>query len=110
MADDEKNIFEYISEVDELLEVSKFFGDSKVDEAIGYIVKIIEKPDMPLQVAAALIVKLQAISSMCAVQAAYYKNLKPGKAGTEDYQRKNMFYSLHEAINELVAALKYLCR
>lgn len=107
---DEKTIAEYISEIDELLEVSTFMQSGQVDEALGTIVKIINKPDIPPQAATQIVVKLQAISAVCAVQAAYYKNITTGKAGSEEYKRKNMFYSLHEAINELVAALKYLCR
>ena len=110
MATEEKTVVEYISDIDELLEVSNFINSEQVDQALGTIVKIVQKPDIPPQAAAGLIVKLQAISSVCAVQAAYYKNLKPGKAGTEEYKRKNMYYSLHEAINELCQALKYLCR
>jgi hypothetical protein len=110
MADEEKHIAEYISEVDELLEVSKFLHSEQIDEALGIIVKIINKPDIPPRVAVLTIQKLQAISSMCAIQAAYYKNLNPGKAGTEEYKRKNMYYSIHEALNELCAALKYLCK
>jgi hypothetical protein len=110
MANEDKSVVEYISEVDELLEVSKFIHSEQVDQALGTIVKIVSKPDIPPQTAAYMIVKLQAISSICAVQASYYKNLNPGKAGSEEYQRKNMYFSLHEAINELCQALKYLCK
>lgn len=110
MENEEKTILEYISEVDELLTVSQFIGDDRVDEALAMIIKIINKPDIPQQVVAPAIVKLQAISSMCAIQASYYKNLNPGKVGTEEYKLKSLFFSLHEALNELCAALKYLCK
>lgn len=110
MENDEKHLAEYISEVDELLSVSEFLHSEQIDEALGTIVKIIHKPDIPPKVAVLTIQKLQAISSMCAIQAAYYKNLSPGKVGTEEYKRKNMYFSIHEALNELCAALKYLCK
>jgi hypothetical protein len=110
MADEEKSIIEYISEVDELLSVSKFVGSEMVDKALSLIVKIMHKPDINPKVATIVIVELQAISSMCAIQASYYKNLNPGKAGSEEYKLKNMYFSLHEAINELVNALKYFVK
>lgn len=107
---EDKSIVEYISEVDELLEISNFLEDDKVDEALGTIVKIIHKPDIPGKVLAHVMVQLQAISSVCAMRASYYKNLSGARAGTEGAKKKNLFYSLHEAINELVAALKYLVK
>jgi len=110
MADEDKSVLEYISEVDEILEVSKFIGNEQVDQALDTIVKIMHKPDIPPNAAAKLIVQLQAIASMCAIQASVYKNLKAGKAGSREYQLKNLYYSLEKAISELVAALKYLCR
>lgn len=111
MANDDKSVLEYISKVDEILAVSDFIKSEQVDFALDTIIKIIEKRDaMPAQVAAQAIVQLQAISSMCAIQASYYKNLNPGKAGSREYQLKNMYFTLHEAINELCQALKYLCK
>lgn len=110
MADEDKSILEYISEVDEILEASQFVGNEQVDHALGTIVKIMHKPDIPPQSAAKLIVQLQAVASMCAVQASVHKNLRHAKAGSRDYQLKNLYYSLEAAISDLVAALKYLCR
>lgn len=110
MASESKSILEYISDVDELLKVSEFIGSEQVDEALGLIVKIIQKPDIHPSAAQHAIVKLQAISSMCAIQASYYKNLVAPKAGTDPYKLKNLYFSLHEAINELCQALKYLCK
>jgi hypothetical protein len=106
----EKTILEYISEVDELLEVSKFMQNDRVDEALSIVMKVITQPDIPQGIVAPTIVKLQGISSMCAIQASYYKNLNPGKVGTEEYKLKNLYFSLHEALNELTNALKYLCK
>lgn len=110
MADDDKSVLEYISEVDELLEASTFIGNGQVDEALGMIVKIMHKPDIPPQAASKLIVQLQSIASMCAIQASVHKNLRQAKAGSKDYQLKNLYYSLEKAISDLVAALKYLCK
>lgn len=107
---DKDEILELIDTVAELVTVNDFLGDEHAAEALALIVRIIQKPDIPIQTVAPAIVKLQAISSLCAVRASVYKNLTPGKAGTEEYKRKNMYYSLHEAMNELCAAMKYLIR
>lgn len=106
----EKNTFEYISRVDEILEISKFMNSELVDKALDKIVHVVSNPDIPPQTASSLIVHLQAISSVCAMQASYYKNLNPGKAGSEEYKLKNLYFSLHESLNELTNALKYLCK
>ena len=110
MNDENKSIFEYLSRVDELVHVSDFMESRHLDEAMNTIVKLVSKPDIPPQVAAQLIVQLQAISATCAIRAAYYKNFFSPKAGSDEYKKKNMFYTLHEAINEVVAALKYNIR
>jgi hypothetical protein len=110
MADTDKSILEYISEVDELLEVSKFLEDKQIDEALGLLVKLVQKPDIPGQVATKCIVQLQAISAICAMRASYYKNIVGPKAGTDEYRKKNLYFSLHEALNEVVAAVKYNIR
>lgn len=108
--DNQKTILEYISEVDELLEISNFIGKDFVDQALGTIVHILHKPDIPQSTVAPAIVKLQAISSLCAVQASYYRNLNPGKAGTEEYKRKTLYSDLNRALDGLVNSLKYLCK
>lgn len=110
MADEDSSIYEYISKVDELLKISEFVGSEQVDMALDMLVKVISKPDIPPIVAAKAIVQLQAVSSMCALQASYYKNINPGKAGSKEYTLKNVYFSLAQALADLCQAMKYLCK
>lgn len=89
----------------ELQTLNEYVDDSDLTEALDVLLKLIEKPDVPAQVAVPLIVKLQAISGklrlMAAVETHIYKT---------DRARKNLLYSTTDVIDNLVAALKYLVR
>lgn len=106
----ESSTLDIISKVDEFTSLSGVMNDDELDTALSAIVKLIMKPDIPPQAATQLIIQLQAISSKFAILATYYKNVAPGKAGTEEYTKKNVYFTMHECLNELVAALKYNIR
>ncbi len=101
---------EYISKVDEFLELADFMKDPQLEEALDMVVKLQLKPDIPAKAATTLIVQLQAVATKCAIQASYLKNVVAPKAGTEEYKKKGMLYSISEALEQLVASLKYMCR
>lgn len=107
---EDKSIFEYISKVDEFIEIAELMKDEQLEFALDSIVKLQIKPDIPPKTAIQLIVQLQAIASKCSVQAGYYKNIVAPKAGSAEYRKKGMLYTLADAIENLVAALKYMCR
>lgn len=108
--DEDKSILEYISNVDEFIQLADFMQDDQLEWALDMVVKLQMKPDIPPKVAIQLIVQLQAIASKCSVQAGYYKNIISPKAGSPEYKKKGMLYTLADAIENLVAALKYICK
>lgn len=110
MADENKSVLEYISNVDEFIQLSGFMEDEQLDWVLDTVVKLSVKPDIPPKVATQLIVQLQAIASKCSVQAGYYKNVVSPKAGSPEYKKKGMLYTLADALENLVAALKYMCK
>lgn len=107
---EKKSILELVSEVDEFVSISEIFDDEDLDIALGYIVRLIMKPDVPAQSAATLITQIQAISSKMSIIASYYKNVLKPAPGTKEYQKKNLCFTLAESLNNLVAALKYNAR
>lgn len=107
---EELSVLELVSKVDEFVAVSEIFDDEDLDSALGSIVKLIMKPDVPPQAAMTLITKLQAISCKLQIQASYYKNVLKPAPGTIEYKKKNLCFTLSEALNALVAALKYNIR
>jgi len=98
------NIFESISEVSEFNELSKYMNDPDLDEALGLVIKLIMKPDVPAAKAPELIVRLQAMSAKFSMQKRYYMTFEKG---TEASIKKNTYASASDAIDKLVSALKY---
>lgn len=106
----DKTVLELISEVDEFIEMHDMFNDPDMDIALSKIVRIITSPDINPAVATTAIIHLQGLSSKFYIQASYLKNVSKPKAGTDDYNRKNMLFAMSTALDALIAALKYGAR
>jgi hypothetical protein len=103
----EKSTIELVSEITEFNDLSEYMQDSDLDTALDLIVKLITKPDVPSIKAPSLIVQLQAMSAKFAVQARFYTTFEKGG---ESSKKKNAYYTMAEAIDKLVDALKYSAR
>lgn len=102
-----------LSKVNELRWISEQLEDPELDEALAYVVKMIEKPDVPASAAAPTIVKLSALAAKFSFAATYYKtygNTGTGEAGKVGRYKKDMYYTAADAIPKLVDALKYIIR
>jgi hypothetical protein len=86
-------------------EIADFMDDEDLSNALEIVAKLIIKPDIPLQVATIEIVHLQAIAAKMQFKATWLTNVEKG-----DRAKKNIYYTAAEAINNLVAALKYIIR
>lgn len=109
MADD-KNTLELISVITEFNDLHEFMKDEHLDKALAIVVKLLMNPDVPSAKSPMLIMELQAMSTKFAVMASYYSTIAKDKAGTTNNNKKNVYYSLKEAIDKLVDALKYVVR
>lgn len=98
------NLLEEISSITEFNEMSEFMNDTDLDNALAMIIKLIMKPDVPPNVASSVIVQLQALSAKFAMLARYYTTYDKG---AEASKKKNTYYTLSDAVDKLVAALKY---
>jgi Na+/phosphate symporter len=94
-----------IDMVNGLSEIADYMDDKELTEALTMIAKLIIKPDIPLAVATIEIVRLQAIAAKMQFRATWLTNVDKG-----DRAKKNIYYTAAEAINNLVAALKYIIR
>lgn len=94
-----------IDMVNGLSEIADFMEDEELTTALAMIAKLIIRPDIPLQVAVVEIVRLQAISAKMALKATWMVNVDK-----TDRARKNIYFTAHEAINDLVSAIKYIVR
>lgn len=91
--------------VNGLAEISEYMKDDELDTALTMVAKLILKPDIPINVATIEIVRLQAIAAKMSFKATWMANVEKG-----DRAKKNIYFTAANAINELVAALKYITR
>ncbi len=107
---DNESVLELINTVTEFNDLSDFMKSPELDQALASVIKLIMKPDVPPTKAQQLIVQLQAIAAQCAVQATIYTTIKKGPAGSENAHKKNIYYTMSNALDRLVDALKYAAR
>lgn len=104
-----KSEIELFNDIVEFNNTSRFMEDDQIDRALAVIVKAITSPDsLPPSQIPDLIVELQALASKFAVLATYYNGI--GKAGADEAKKKNMYYTMKDAVSDLVNALKYKAR
>jgi hypothetical protein len=94
-----------IDMVNGLSEIADFMQDDELADALAFIAKLCVKPDIPLNVATVEIVRLQAIAAKMAFRATWMVNVEKGNR-----EKKNIYFTAHEAITDLVSALKYIVR
>lgn len=106
----DENPLETISRLTEFNDLISFMKDPQLDRALDLAIKCMANPETASIKAPLLIVELQAISFRFAVKAVEYSTIKKDRAGTENNYRKNVYWSVKEALNDLVSALKYVAR
>jgi hypothetical protein len=98
---------ELVSIVSEFTDMKEFMSDPELDEALDLIIKLIMKPDVPSGKAPELIVKLQALSAKFSMLSRYYTTFEKGG---DSAKKKNVYYTISDAIDKLVDAVKYMAR
>lgn len=88
-----------------LSEIADYMQDEELNAALTMIAKLIVKPDIPINIATLEIVRLQAIAAKMSFRATWMANVEKG-----DRAKKNIYFTAASAVNELVAALKYITR
>lgn len=94
-----------IEMVNGLAEIADFMQDEELTTALTTIAKLIVRPDIPLNVATVEIVRLQAIAAKMAFRATWMVNVEKGNR-----EKKNIYFTAHQAITDLVSALKYIVK
>ena len=94
-----------IDMINGLSEIAEYMDDKELETALVTISKLIFKPDIPINVATIEVVRLQAIAAKMSFRATWMANVEKG-----DRAKKNLYFTAAAAINDLVAALKYIIR
>ena len=106
----EKDSLELISNITEFNDLHEFMKDEHLDKTLAIVVKMLMNPDVPAAKAPLLIIELQAMSTKFAILASVYSTILKDKAGTENNNKKNIYYSVKESLDRLVDSLKYVVR
>jgi hypothetical protein len=101
---DKQDALNLIEELHEFNSINNFMEDDEVLKALGYVRRLIAKPDVPAIHAPILVTQLEALSANFGILATYYTTLE------KNPQRKNMYYTLRDKIKDLADAVKYLSR
>jgi hypothetical protein len=104
------DILEYISNIQDLMDLANFIDDDDLTEAMNLAVKCIAKPDMPPNVARSALLKMQGFAFKFRMQAATYTYIHKGRAGTDDNIKKNIYFAVSEQCHALAQTLKYLVK
>lgn len=96
-----------ISDIYELDLINGEMKDEDVDLALTLLVKLIARPDVPINRAGPLIVQLEALSMKFKIAAKAY--MVYDKAITNK-EKKNIYMSLSESLHELAGAVKYITK
>jgi hypothetical protein len=99
-----------INQVAEFQDMHEFLQDEELTEALGIIVKIMTKPDVPPAQALVLINKIQALSAKFGILATWYSTVAKGPSGSINYVKKNVYYTMKDSLDKLVDSLKYTAR
>lgn len=94
-----------IDMINGLSEIADYMQDEELTQALTMVAKLIVKPDIPINIATLEIVRLQAIAAKMSFRATWMANVDKG-----DRAKKNIYFTAASAINDLVAALKYITR
>jgi len=103
-------MLEYLSEVQDLVDLHEFMQDDDLAEAMDLALKVIAKPDIPVSVARNALAKMQGYAMRFRMQAATYTYVNTGKTGTEQNVKKNVYFAASEQCHEMAQTLKYLAK
>lgn len=107
---EERSTLKDVQMIDEFVQLNDFLQDDDLEMFLDLLTKLIAKPGMEPGMAVKLIVILQALSAKYAVLAAVYTTILRDKSGTENNHKKNIYYSLKEALDRIVDSLKYMAK
>lgn len=102
-----ENPLELISKITELNDLHVYMQDEELDTALHLVLKLVMSPNVPSSKAPALIVQLQALAAKFAILATTYATIFKDKAGTTNNNKKNVYFTMSNALDRVVDALKY---
>jgi hypothetical protein len=107
---DKKHPLEYLSEIQDLMDMNDFMEDEDFGAAVDLALKVIAKPDLPPAAAKKALLQMQGWAFIFKLKAQTYMTIHKGQTGTRENQKKNVYFSLSEQCHELAQSLKYISK
>ncbi len=104
-----EEILELVTKITEINDTSAFMNDENLDLALAYVVKLAVNPDIPYATAMRLIVQLQALSNIFSIKRRALMTISDDRSA-ESSKRKNVYSTVADDLDKLVAALKYYAK
>lgn len=104
-----EELLELVSNVSEINNISEELNDELVDEALGIIIRLTMNDDVTPGAAAKLVVKTSAMSQQFKMRAKNFMYFETS-ASQDKKARKGIYMSLHESLEALSNALKYIAK
>ena len=101
---------EYLSSIQDLVDLNDFMDDEDFGKAMDLALKVIAKPDLPPAHARKAMVLMQAWAFTFRMKGQAYMTIKADKSGTPNNHKKNVYFSVSEQCNNLAQTLKYLAK
>lgn len=106
----ERNTLDYLSQVQDLMDLHEFMEDDDIADAMDLALKCIAKPNVPPAYAREALLKMEALAFKFRMMGQTYMTIKKGMSGSTENQKKNVYFSTSEACHELASALKYVAK
>ncbi len=103
-----EDLTELIVQVQEVNNISNKLMDDDINQTLGWVIRLINRPDVSVQTATPLIVKMEAYSVLFKLKAKNYIFID--KSDSEARLKKEFFLTLSDSCSALSAALKYTTR
>lgn len=103
-----EDLTELIVQVQEVNSISEKLMDDDINQTLGWVIRLINRPDVSVQTATPLIVKMEAYSVLFKLKAKNYIFID--KSDSEARLKKEFFMTLSESCSALAGALKYTTR
>lgn len=110
MAEKPEGAIEYLSGIQDLVDLNDFMDDPHFTEAIELALKCIVKPTIPPAVALKAMLQMQGYAFTFRMKGQKYMTISKGPAGSADNHKKNVYFSASEQCHELAQTLKYLVK
>ena len=95
----------FLEQIDDLYKIAEFMEDKELTESLEFIAKLIFKPDIPIQVATAEVVRMAAIAAKLKMKATYMAHVDKSSPA-----KKNIYFTAADQVSQVVASLKYLIK